>query len=192
MKDNQRFQQILSTAAKIFRTKGYHNATVQEIADGIGMQKGSLYYYMKSKEELLYEIINSSTNNYLESLFEIINPNEPADIIIKKAIWVHMQPIEKEHDKIYVFINEFQSLSDNYRMEAEIKVHQYENLFKSIIDRGKKEGVFKPETDSKIILLGMVGMCNWTVRWYQTKKKFCMKEISGMYADMVLEGIRIK
>lgn len=187
--DHHRFQQILVTAAKVFRTKGYHHATVQDIANEIGMQKGSLYYYINGKEELLSEIINSAVDMYMESLLEIMNLKERADTVLKKAIIAHMQNIETENDKIYVFLNEFQSLSEEYRKEAEEKIDQYESLLKLIMDRGQADGIFKPEVDGKIMLLGIVGMCNWTARWYKFGHKYNMKDIAEIYANSILNGI---
>ena len=116
--DHHRFQQILVTAAKVFRTKGYHHATVQDIANKVGMKKGSLYYYISGKEELLYEIINSAVDMYMESLLEIISLKERADVVLKKAIMAHLSNIEVEYDKVFVFLNEFESLSAEYRKEA--------------------------------------------------------------------------
>lgn len=191
-KKHEQFHKILSAAAKIFRIKGYHHATVQEIADDIGMQKGSLYYYIKSKEELLYEIINSATDMFLENMFEIVNLKESADVVFRKAILMHMNAIEVDNDKIYVFLNEYQSLSEDYSRNAEIKIYQYESLLKSIMDRGKKTGVFKPDLDTKIALLGIIGMCNWTVRWFQLNKKYNIKEIAEIYINSFLDGIKTK
>ena len=51
-------EEIIAAAAKVFQTKGYHAATVQDIADAVGILKGSLYHHVKSKEDLLYLIVN--------------------------------------------------------------------------------------------------------------------------------------
>lgn len=187
--DHHRFQQILVTAAKVFRTKGYHHATVQDIANKVGMKKGSLYYYISGKEELLYEIINSAVDMYMESLLEIISLKERADVVLKKAIMAHLSNIEVEYDKVFVFLNEFESLSAEYRKEAEEKIDQYEALLKLIMDRGQEDGVFKPEIDGKIMLLGIVGMCNWTARWYRFGYKYNMKDIAEIYSNCILSGI---
>ena len=136
-----RFQSILSSAAKIFREKGYHHANLTEIANDAGLQKGSLYYYIKSKEDLLYEIIMSALYLYIKSVNEILTSNKRADEVLKEAIIAHMYPFDIEFDRIYVFINELHNLANKkYKKEVDAHIKTYEDLWINIIEKGKRSG----------------------------------------------------
>src|SRR5262249_22275563 len=69
---------IIAAAAKVFQTKGYHAATVQDIADAVGILKGSLYHHVKSKEVLLYLIVKEPIARIYERMTEIVDSDLPA------------------------------------------------------------------------------------------------------------------
>ena len=76
--ENQRFKDILDASAKVFRKKGYHHANISDIAKEVGLQKGSLYHYIRGKEELLYRIIMSALGLYVNLLRGIVVYGRPA------------------------------------------------------------------------------------------------------------------
>lgn len=189
--DNQRFKAILDAAAKVFRQKGYHHANISDIASEVGLLKGSLYHHIKGKDELLYEIIMSALDLYLGSLRGIVIYGRPADDAIKEAIIAHMEPIDIQFDYVYVFINEMQNLPEKYRKEADSELENYERLWLKMLEEGKACGLFKPDVDSKMTMLSIFAMCNWTVRWYRPGGKYTTTDLAGIYARNILEGIKV-
>lgn len=188
--DSHRFEDILQAAARVFKQKGYYHANISDIAREVGLQKGSLYHHIKSKEELLYEIIMLALDLYMESLRGIVIYGKPADVAIREAIIAHMKPIDIQFDYIYVFINEMTNLREEYRKEADSKLENYERMWIEILEEGKTSGLFRPAVDSKITMLSIFGMCNWTVRWYNPKEKYKITDIAEIYARNILEGIK--
>ncbi|MBU2552766.1 MAG: TetR/AcrR family transcriptional regulator [Proteobacteria bacterium] len=189
-KRNSRYQAILNAAAKCFMEKGYHHANISDIANEVGLLKGSIYYYIKSKEQLLAEIVFSAVDLYTKALSDILTSNENADQVIKKAVIAHIHPIGIEYDFAYIFLNEMQNLSIEYRKEVNTQIENYEKLWLEIVEKGKKEGIFKPELESRIVVLSIFGMCNWTSRWYRSTGKYNTKELGEMYANIILDGIK--
>jgi len=187
----RRFESILDAAAEIFKAKGYHHSTVADIARKVGLKKGSLYHHIKGKEQLLFEIVIHSLNLYVDSLTQILTSKKPPDEIVKDAILAHMLlPVKENFDRIYVFINQFNELPDKFRQDVEIELKKYEELWISVIEKGKKEGVFRSDLNSKMTMLSIFGMCNWTMRWYKPEKEVGIEELADMYARQVLEGIK--
>lgn len=139
--NNIRYKLILEAAAKIFREMGYHHSTVSDIAKAVGLQKGSLYYHIDSKEELLYEIVMSALNLNIGTLKQIRASTKPPDALITEAIISHMDPLDAQFDIIYVFLNEFQNLSEKYKKEVSKEIEDYEKLWMDIIEQGKNEGL---------------------------------------------------
>ena len=188
--DKPRFKDILDASAKIFREKGYHHANISDIAREVGLQKGSLYYYIKGKEELLYKIIMSALELYVKSLRRIVIYGRPADDAIREAIIAHMEPIDIQFDYMYVFINEMRNLPEEYRKEADSELENYERLWIKMLEEGKASGLFRTDLDSKMTMLSIFGMCNWTVRWYTPEGKYSTTELAEQYAKNILEGIK--
>ncbi|MBU2623065.1 MAG: TetR/AcrR family transcriptional regulator [Proteobacteria bacterium] len=188
--DSSRFKDILDAAARVFRQKGYHHANISDIAREVGLQKGSLYHHIKGKEELLYKIIISALDLYVKSLRSIVIYGMPADEAIRKAIIAHMEPIGIKFDYIYVFINEMRNLPEEYRKEADSELENYERLWIKMLEEGKACGLLKPDVDSKMTMLSIFGMCNWSVRWYKPERKYSTTDLAKIYARNLLEGIK--
>lgn len=188
--ENMKSEEIMNAAAKIFRKKGFHHATISEIAKEVDIQKGSLYHYFKGKEELLYKIILSALQLYVESLSNIDVYGKPVEDVIKNAILAHITPIDLHFDNIYVFINEIDALSTEHKAEINRELKNYESMWIRILEKGKASGVFRRDQDSKIIMLSIFGICNWTLRWYKPEGKYSARELGKMYAQFVLNGIK--
>ncbi|MBU2647337.1 TetR/AcrR family transcriptional regulator [bacterium] len=191
-KDNQKFQEILNAGAKIFYKKGYHNANISDIANEVGMLKGSLYYYIKSKEELLSYVIGPSIDIYVRILEEILDSGEKTELMFEQAIIAHMDPMDINFEKQAVFNNELANLPETLRGEVLAGVQKYKQLWRQLIEKGISEKIFRSDIDPKILLLALLGMTNWTTRWLKPGEKYTAKEIGKMYASIALDGIRIK
>ena len=86
-----KLDEIITAAAKVFQTKGYHAASVQDIADEVGILKGSLYHHFESKEELLYLIVKEPIAKLYETVGEILASEAPAAEKLRRAILAHLE-----------------------------------------------------------------------------------------------------
>lgn len=181
---------ILGAAAKVFREKGYHHASMADIAKETGLLKGSLYHHISSKEELLRLIVLDGLDIYTESVQRIMTSNKNPDEMLKEAIVAFMNPIDVSFDRIVVFLNERHNLPPKVLKEVDKEIRNYENVWIDLIERGKKSKVFKKEIDSKIFIMALLGVCQWTSKWYDPKGKYSGKELGEFYASYLLDGIR--
>lgn len=188
--DSVKYQEILDAAAKIFKKKGYYHANISDIASQVAMQKGSLYHYIKSKEDLLYHIFLSSMEHYMKVFDQIIVSDQPSDLKLQEAIIAHMDPGDKQFNRFYVGIHEFQSLTGENRQIARNYLIKYQNMWLDILEKGKQEGIFSKNLDSKVSLLAIFGMCNWSLRWFQFEGKYSRKDLGEMFCKRILNGIK--
>jgi len=191
-KDNQKFQEILDAGAKIFWEKGYHQANISDIANEVGMLKGSLYYYIDSKDDLLSSIIMPTLEAYIKTLKEILLSNEKADVVLEKAVIAHMSPMDINFEKQAVFTNELQNLSETRRRAARDEIRNYEKLWIKVIEKGIEDKIFRSDIDSKILLYSIFGMANWSIRWFRLGGPHTAKELGQMFASFILNGIKIQ
>src|SRR5579875_3080078 len=109
---------IVAAAAKVFRTKGYHAATVQDIADEVGILKGSLYHHLDSKEELLYLVVKEPiTQMYRTKGYHAATVQDIADEvgILKGSLYHHL---DSKEELLYLVVKE--PITQMYRTMGEI------------------------------------------------------------------------
>src|SRR5260370_37926678 len=101
---------IASAAAKVFRTKGYHAATVRDIADEVGILKGSLYHHFDSKEELLYLVVKEPIAQMFRTIAEIAAAEGGAAEKLTRAISAHLEAFDRHYPHLFVYLPVAQTL----------------------------------------------------------------------------------
>src|SRR5262249_17989516 len=107
----ERKQEVLEVAARVFHEKGYDSSSIQDIADGVGILKGSLYYWINSKEDLLYEILAGVHEEALAAVEEAVEA-ETETLEKLRAFVVALFTFHAENlVRIGVFFSDFRSLN---------------------------------------------------------------------------------
>ncbi len=181
---------ILKSAAKLFRKKSFAGTTVKDIAEDAGIQQGSLYYYITSKEDVLFEIINHILEDAITKFKEILTLelDPPQKLIL--AIKTHIGFVAEHQDEMAIAIETTEALSpDRFRI-VEDKRDLYVDMFEGIIREGIEKGYFRKDLfDPKIVTFALLGMCNWVVKWFSSSGRLKPYEISDIFADLFLYGI---
>ncbi|BAS26077.1 TetR/AcrR family transcriptional regulator [Limnochorda pilosa] len=183
-----RKEQVLEAAVHLFRAKGYHATSVQDIADAVGLRKGSLYHYIRSKEELLFEIIHSTIQTYIHRLESIAARPEPASARLAAAIEAHIKAVAQDTEGFAIFIGETRALEPEQRQRIEEASSQYGHLLERLIEEASLEGAFRP-ADSAMAALAILGACNWMHRWYDPQGRLSPKEIAAAFTEVFFGGL---
>lgn len=192
--DSSKKEEIVDAAGILFSTKGYKATTMKDIADEVSLHKTSLFHYFKNKEEILMRVMDKSLNEHLNILNEIVNnpelsPIEKLKIGMEKQVLVTCR--YKHH--INVYLNEARSLSPENRRKYNLKRKQYERYFEQIIkevQKDKDSQLFKG-LDARIVKLGILGMCNWIIKWYSEKGPASPAEIFQTFYTIVTKSPRV-
>ncbi len=104
-----KFQETVKAAARLFKEKGYHATTVQDIANEVGMLKGSLYYHIQSKEQLLTEVLLSAVEVLRGCLTRLLSSDLHPQEKLRRAILFHTQAY-LDNEELPVFYNELNNL----------------------------------------------------------------------------------
>jgi TetR/AcrR family transcriptional regulator, cholesterol catabolism regulator len=187
-KANVRMAEILDSAAKFFYTKGYHATSIEDVARDVGMLKGSLYYYIKSKEDLLYGIllgvIKQGTGGVEKALEGVQNPVER----LEKGIEQHVEHIIRNQVRVGLFLHEFDSLSGRRKQRVHESLKEYQKIFTGIIKDGQASGAFI-SGDPDLLVNAMLGMCNWIYRWYHKENSPKLEVMKKTYIGLIMGGI---
>lgn len=187
----QRRQEILDAAARIFDEKGYEATSIQDVADAVGILKGSLYYYIDSKEDLLFGIIEEAHLEGLANLERIEDMEADTLTQLRALLEAHVLSNMRNRTKVGVFFHDFRSLSGERHDTIVSERDRYDEKLRALIEQAQEEGVIVSELDAKIVSLGILGMLNWVYQWYSPDGPFAAEEIAAQFADLALGGLAV-
>jgi AcrR family transcriptional regulator/ABC-type branched-subunit amino acid transport system substrate-binding protein len=180
-------RRVLATAAALFRTKGYAQSTTRELAGMLGLKKASLYYYVESKEGLLYSISIESLQQIDGDVAAAIATSAPADVL-RDLIKAHICSALGNRDHHAVMLGELRSLSEPRRREVIKSRDAYEARVRGVIAREQAEHRLRSDIDSKYLTLSLLNLLNWTIFWYQPGGPMEPEQVAHLLATIFIEG----
>lgn len=183
-KSQPRHDEIIAAAAQLFYEKGFDATTTQDIAERVGMLKGSLYYYIDSKEEMLLKIIERIHGVFSVSI-DTLDRFEGSTL---DKIWMFIYRNVVANTVNYVgsavFFNEFRSLGEEDRSRIITMRDKHDNALRHLIGVGQDEGVICERFDPRMTATAILSMCNAIHRWYDPEGEWTPEFIARSYADM--------
>ena len=161
---------------------------MREIAAGLGMAPGALYYYFESKDDLLYACQILSLKRLLASAQEIVSADLEPDQKLRKLVRAHLGHILDELGGSFAHI-EFHALPEARLSEVVSKRDRYEKLVRRVLREGVEAGVFR-NSDIKLTALSLLGALNWTVVWWKPEGRRDLQAVADQVANTFLEGLR--
>ena len=184
-----RREQILKTATKIFCEKTYHGTTLQEIASAVGMLKGSLYYYITSKEKLLADIILDALNTLNEDLVWVENADLTPVERLRQIIREHVKFNAKYREAGTLFLTERNVISSLEEIDKMMQIFERrDKLIARTLREATETGIYRP-VDIRITSLAIVGLCNSVLFWYRPSGHFSYDEIADALFKLLHQGL---
>lgn len=179
---------MIRIAAHLFRTRGFHATSMNDISREMGIRKSSIYYYIKSKDDLLFDISRITTEMLIpvaeEAAFSDLEPEKKLRLIIDN----HVKLIAENFDFFFTSLHELQSLTERKQEVLDIR-DRYERLVRGIIRSGIQNGTFR-DIDVKIATFTLLGMMNWMIRWYHADGPISYEEIADIFSEIFINGIK--
>jgi len=185
----RRREEVLQAAGALFAAKGYAAASTTEIADRLGILRGSVYYYFATKESLLFELIEDVYVGALEALDAILASDADAIEKLRLVIERHVTHLAGHQVATTLFLNEFRSLSPEHQAIVAAKQRTYEQGVLAVIREGQRTGVLRDDLDDGLVMLAVLGAVNWVHRWYRRDQSPSSEEIGRQFASVLLEGL---
>ena len=180
---------IVSAAAKVFRTKGYHAATVRDIAEEVGILKGSLYHHFESKEALLYLVVKEPIAQMYRTIAEIAVVKVPASEKLRRAISAHLEAFDRHYPHLFVYLREREAVKRRFREKIGFSPKEYERCWQQMLREGMESGEFRPNLDIQVASYGLLGMLNWLYKWYDPKGRLSAQEVAEQFTALALAGL---
>jgi AcrR family transcriptional regulator len=188
LKTSQKRVEILKSAAAAFRHRGYHGASVEEIAQALEMTKGNLYYYFKNKEAILFACHQYSLDLLLGVFDEVQKSADPADQKLRRLIQAFVHMILDELHGTALFLD-LEALSKPHLRQIVRRRDEFDRGLRQILREGMRTGVFT-EGDPKLLGFAILGAINWIPRWFDPRGAALSTEIADTFADFVVAGLK--
>jgi AcrR family transcriptional regulator len=186
--ERDRLLAIYSKAARIFHEKGYEATSVSDIADALEMTKAGLYYYIQSKEDLLFRIISHGLD-WLDE--EVIEPARALPNAEERLHWIirhHGQGLCKGSRVIPLLTEEVSSLSPKHRQLIISRKRRYLDFVRKTLDDLKTQKKLR-DIDTTAAAFGLFGMLLWLPRWYQPGGRLTASETIDHLLKLYLHGV---
>ena len=188
--EHARFREITDVAARLFAERGYHATSMDDIAREIGMLKGSLYYWIQSKEDLLKAILQGAmveTTTIAESI-EAQDCSAPEKI--RMLMHAHLESWIRNPNNYNVSLYETRHVDAATLAEVVASREGLEIVYRRMFREGARSGELNlREEDVTLAVNSVLGMMNWFPRWYRADGKATLTEIADLMADIVLNGL---
>jgi AcrR family transcriptional regulator len=185
-----RKEQVIRSAAELFREKGYAASSMRDLAQKLGIEAASLYSHIKSKEEILQSLCFDMAAEFRKSLDEVEKQKVTASEKLKMGIIGHVQVMAKDLIASAVFMNEHRHLSQPYLREFLLLRINYINRFKDILEEGVRKGEFKDNIDIKLAVMTLFSSLNWMPQWYDPNSNIDSISLGQQLADMLVNGLK--
>lgn len=191
---HQKQAKLLKAAGKIFQEKGFRAASINDVAKAVGIDRASLYYYTSGKEELFQEVVREAAlQNVLmvEAIRE--EAGNPRDKLENFVVAV-MMSYEQHYPYLFAYVQEdmAQIAGKRTRWAKDMSglSQRFNDALVAIIEDGFADGSLDRDVGSaQIIALGIIGMCNWSHRWFKPGGAETAESIGRSFARTALSGL---
>ena len=181
--------QIDRTATALFRARGFAATSMRELATELGLEAGSLYSHIKSKEEILHRVCFGLAEDFFAGFAAATaDASMPVAAKLRLAIEGHVRVLSRDSAASAVFLQEWRHLSEPARTKFLALRDQYEGSFRTLIARGIDAGELHAP-DAAFATLTLLASLNWLPSWYRPDGKLTPDEIAHRLAEQLLGGL---
>src|SRR5262249_14521681 len=182
-----RRSELTRQAARLFAQKGYHGTSIGDIAEALGVQKGSLYSHIASKEDLLYDALMEGAAAFHGSLDAIPDDAPPLEKI-RLALRGHLRVVAEQLDIATVFVQEWRYLEGARRDEFVAERRRYEARIRDLLREARDLGELRSDLDEGAAVLLLLSAANWAYTWLQPGRP--TDALPVRFLALMIDGMR--
>jgi AcrR family transcriptional regulator len=190
-----RREEIIAAAGRAFLAKGYRATSFRDIADAVGVDRASLYYYFESKHELFRAATSVAVHRNIDEAEAIVASDQPPAAklveIVQKLLASYT---DRDYPYMFIFLQEdvndiTEDPEDAWAREMNDHSRRYERAITAVIADGAERGDFVLPGAPHVLTKTVIGMANWLQRWYRADGPLTAAEIADVFASTFLYGV---
>ncbi|WP_100010250.1 TetR/AcrR family transcriptional regulator [Lentibacillus sediminis] len=183
-------EEITRQSVLLFEQKGFSETSIQDIADALGVTKGTFYYYFSSKEQLLMEIHDDYITNLVRRQERITqDPSLSERDKITGIIHLLITDIDDKGPSARVYSREMLHLGKEHAKSIRQKRETFRLNIEAVLREGIEQGEFDRRMHADMIAFGILGVTNWSYNWFNPHGEVSPVALAEMFAGMILNGI---
>jgi AcrR family transcriptional regulator len=184
-------EEIVRAAAAAFGEAGYRTATLEAIAERAGLSKVTLYRYVASKEELLSLVVERIIEEFQSGLRRIVAERRPADDTLRRIVRYQVALMAEHLSFLTVFFSEESGLPAPMAARATRAKREYDQTIERVVREGVEAGLLR-DLPPRLVVFGLLGMCNWLHKWYRPDGKRSAAEIADVFVALLEHGYLVE
>jgi AcrR family transcriptional regulator len=184
---SSRRAELTRAAARLFALKGYHGTSVGDLAEALGMQKGSLYTHIDAKADLLWEVAREGAEAFHAAL-DALPEEGPVLERIRAALRAHLRVVAEQLDIATVFVREWRYLEGERREQFIAERRRYEERVRALFREGRELGELRTDLDDGTAALLALSSANWAYTWLRPGSD--TDELADRFTALLLDGMR--
>ena len=185
-----RRNELTRQAARLFAERGYHGTSIGDLAEAMGVQKGSLYAHINSKQDLLYETMREGADAFHAAL-DALPDHAPVTERIRLALRGHLRVVAEQLDVATVFIREWRYLEGDRRDEIVAERRRYEERVRALFREGREVGELRTDLDDATAALLMLSAANWAYTWLRPGRDTDdLADLADRFYALLVDGMR--
>ena len=181
-------ERLFDMAAALFAAKGYHGTSINDLAQAMGLQKGSLYHYFKSKEELLFRLLDEYITAALQEIEKIcLLEDEPSEKL-RQFMLFYSGFYAGDRDRLVLLINDIDKLGEPYKSQVIEKERRYYRALTGIFTQLQDAGIMKPIPPA-VAAYAFFGMVHYTCKWFQQDGDISAESLGEMFLEIFTKGV---
>jgi AcrR family transcriptional regulator len=171
----------------LFADKGYHGTSIGDLASALGVQKGSLYAHIESKQDLLWELARAGAESFhaaLDAIPEELSVTER----IRLALRAHLRVVAEQLEVATVFVREWRYLEGERRDTFVAERRRYEERIRDLFREGRELGQLRSDLDEALAALLFLSAANWAYTWLQAGRN--TDALADRFHELLLDGMR--
>jgi TetR/AcrR family transcriptional regulator, cholesterol catabolism regulator len=182
-----RRSELTRQAARLFAERGYHGTSIGHLAEAMGVQKGSVYAHIASKQELLHVTMREGADAFHGAL-DAIDERLPATEKIRLALRAHLRVVAEQLDVATVFVREWRYLEGERRDEILAERRRYEERWRGLFREGRELGELRTDLDDAAAALLALSALNWAYTWLTPGRD--TDELADRFWRLLVDGVR--
>jgi AcrR family transcriptional regulator len=181
--------QMYETAAKLFARRGFAGTSLQDIADEMGITRPALYYYVRSKEDLLAKLVTEITEGNTAQILKFANDStiDPVEKLSRIAyLMAHNRALKPT--RFLLLARSEAELPDTLAQLHETTKRTMLRKLIEVIKQGIAAGQFRP-VNPRTAALAVIGMCNWVAWWFHEEDVASANQVASDIADMAVASL---
>ena len=179
--------ELTRQAARLFAERGYHGTSIGDVAKALGVQKGSLYAHIDSKQDLLYSAMREGADAFHAALDAVPEDVKVTDRI-RLALRAHLRVVAEQLDVATVFVREWRYLEGDRAAEFIAERRRYEERFRALFREGRELGELRTDLDDQAAVLLVLSAANWAYTWLPEGAD--TDELADRFFAILVDGVR--